>query len=407
MEELNNRLRQLLTDRLYQMIISSPRKKGAVSKVKIRPVMLKGRLCFQETVSRGTQVFHGNYEADKMRERILAYMEQDFRQLEAESMDGRLTVLVSKKGTATVKWKKADRQGSAMPIMTHNRRKRYILQEQEAVPFLVDLGVQTAEGKIVHAKYDKFKQINRYLEFVEDILPKLNTGKTIHILDFGCGKSYLTFALYYYLHELKGLDVSITGMDLKADVIEKCNQLAACYGYEKLHFLQGDIGGYEKEEAVDMVVTLHACDTATDYAIAKAIAWKAEVLFAVPCCQHEANRQMENELWEPVLKYGILKERMAALLTDGIRANLLEEAGYDTQVLEFIETEHTPKNLLIRAVRRKDAEAAQALRAREGALGSSRAGEIRIQRLAQKMHVELTLQRLLNEEGVASGRRRL
>lgn len=209
----------------------------------------------------------------------------------------------------------------------------------------------TKEGKIVRTRYDKFRQINRFLEFVEDILPQLPSGREITILDFGCGKSYLTFAMYYYFCELKKLDVNIIGLDLKEDVIAICNGLAEKYGYKKLHFYQGDIASYTGRDEVDMVVTLHACDTATDYALEKAVKWNAKVILSVPCCQHELNRQIANKELYPIMDYGILKERMAALLTDGIRAKLLENAGYETQILEFIDMEHTPKNLLIRAVK--------------------------------------------------------
>lgn len=236
-------------------------------------------------------------------------------------------------------------------ILSHNRVKQYILKEGVPVPFLVDLGVMTAAGKIVASRYDKFRKINRFLEYIEDILPRLPKDRQVTILDFGCGKSYLTFAMYYYLRELKGYDVQIIGLDLKTDVIENCQRLAESYGYQKLHFCQGDIADYEGVEHVDMVVTLHACDTATDYALAKAVGWGAEVILSVPCCQHELNRRMKNDMLAPVLEYGILKERMAALITDGIRAKLLENHGYETQILEFIDMDHTPKNLLIRAVK--------------------------------------------------------
>lgn len=209
----------------------------------------------------------------------------------------------------------------------------------------------TADGRIVHSRYDKFRQINRFLEFVQDILPKLPKGREINIIDFGCGKSYLTFAMYYYLKELNGFDIRVIGLDLKQDVIDHCNQLARKYGFEKLAFYHGDIASYEGVDQVDMVVTLHACDTATDYALAKAVRWNASVILSVPCCQHELNRQMKNDMLEPVLQYGLLKERMAALYTDGIRAEILENHGYRTQILEFIDMEHTPKNVLIRAVK--------------------------------------------------------
>lgn len=353
MDELKSRLSEFLSDRLYQIVISNPRSREQVSKVKVRPVLLKGKLYFQETVTKGTQVFHENFSKEVMRDRMIQYMQDEFKQLEAQSMDGKLTALVSKKGKVTVKCSRQSAMQKVLPDMSHNRTKQYLLKEGTPVPFLVDLGVQTKEGMIVRSRYDKFKQINRYLEFVEDILPTLEKEKTIHIIDFGCGKSYLTFALYYYLHELKGLNTRITGLDLKADVIEKCNYLAENYGYDMLRFYQGDIRTFEGADQVDMVVSLHACDTATDYAIKKAVDWNAKVLFAVPCCQHEVNGQIQSGLLSPVLKYGLLKERLSAILTDAVRANLLEEAGYDTQVLEFIDMEHTPKNILIRAIKKE------------------------------------------------------
>ena len=252
---------------------------------------------------------------------------------------------------------------------SHNRRKNYILEEGAPVPFLRDLGVMAEDGKIVRTKTDKFRQINRFLEFIEDILPRLEKGRELTILDFGCGKSYLTFAMYYYLHELRGYDIRIIGLDLKKDVIDHCGKLAEKYGYDKLTFLVGDIEDYDGVDRVDMVVTLHACDTATDYALAKAVGWGAEVILSVPCCQHELNAQFAAsggcaEVMAPVMDYGLLRERFAALATDGLRAKYLEREGYETQVLEFIDMEHTPKNILLRAVKtgRKDGRAAEEIR---------------------------------------------
>ena len=219
------------------------------------------------------------------------------------------------------------------------------------MPFLIDLGVMTREGKIVHAKYDKFRQINRFLEFIEDIREELPKGREVTILDFGCGKSYLTFAMYYYLKVLNHMDIRIIGLDLKEEVIDHCERLAREYGYEKLKFLTGDIASYTGQDSVDMVVTLHACDTATDFALEKAVKWGARVILSVPCCQHELNGQVSSEILEPILKYGLIKERMAALMTDALRAGMLEEKGYQVQILEFIDMEHTPKNILIRAVK--------------------------------------------------------
>ena len=353
--ELNTLLEKEVALSLQRILISGQKSQEGPSKVQIRPVQLRGELYFQCRETRGPKEFHRNLKKEELIRQILTWMEHDFRQLQLESDRGMGTVLVSKKGKVTVKWKtRMNGKGRTLESLAHNRKKRYILEEGTPVPFLCDLGVMTQAGRIVHARYDKFRQINRFLEFIEDILPKLPTGRELTILDFGCGKSYLTFAMYYYFRELKHLPGRIAGLDLKEDVIAECNSLAEKYGYDGLKFYQGDVASYEGESSVDMVVTLHACDTATDYALARAVAWNASVILSVPCCQHELNRQIACEKLAPVMDYGILKERMAALLTDGIRAKLLENAGYETQVLEFIDMEHTPKNLLIRAVRRSE-----------------------------------------------------
>lgn len=349
MEKLREYLEEQINEQLIQAVLSASRGNGP-SKVKIRPVKLKEEIVYQASATEGAKVFHKNYTRTEVIEYLETALKENFGQMQAAGgiMDG--TVLVSKKGKMTIKVKHHPKK-APVQIMAHNRVKQYILKEGIPVPFLVDLGVMNEKGKIITARYDKFRQINRFLEFVEDILPKLDRDREVTILDFGCGKSYLTFAMYYYLRELKGYDVNIIGLDLKTDVIEKCSKLAVKYGYEKLHFYQGDIADYDGVSSVDMVVTLHACDTATDFALAKAVEWGAQVILSVPCCQHEVNRQVKSELLEPLLKYGIIKERMSALITDGVRANLLESRGYDTQLLEFIDMEHTPKNILIRAVK--------------------------------------------------------
>ena len=350
MEELKALLAACLGEDLVHMIISGARTKDGVIRIRIRPVLKKGKLMYQSAARRGKQEFHANRSLEEITDDILGWMEKDFRQLQVQMKDRLITVLVSKKGKVTIKEKRGlccEKE----PGLAHNRKKHYILEEGIPVPFLQDLGVQTADGKIVHARYDKFRQINRFLEFIEDILPRMDRGRELTILDFGCGKFYLTFAMYYYLKVLNGYDIRIIGLDLKEDVITHCSQLAEKYGYDKRTFLTGDIAEYEGVSKVDMVVTLHACDTATDYALEKALEWDAKVILSVPCCQHELNGQMENDILEPVLKYGLLRERMAALITDGLRAGRLEEAGYQVQVLEFIDMEHTPKNILIRAVK--------------------------------------------------------
>ena len=349
METWRELLQYCLNKDLAKIIISNPRKKDGVRKVEIRPVLLRGELMFQAGEYTEKQVQHYNLTADEVYEKTAVWM-NEMKQLEALHPVGRMHVLISKKGKMTVK---RNQSGCSLPTsdLSHNRKKKYILDPSVQVPFLVDLGVQTKEGKVVQSRYDKFRQINRFLEFIEDIVSALPKDRESVMIDFGCGKSYLTFAMYYYLHELKGYDVRIIGLDLKENVIEHCQTLAEKYGYEKLTFLTGDIADYEGVDKVDMVVTLHACDTATDYALERAVRWGAKVILSVPCCQHELNGQIKSELLQPVLKYGLVKERMAALLTDAIRANLLEEAGYQVQILEFIDMEHTPKNILIRAVK--------------------------------------------------------
>ncbi len=359
MDELKLLLDSMLNDQLTQIILSNSRNSGHASKIKIRPVLIKGKLYFQETLYRGAQVFHENFKAEEEKVRIMNYLQELFRQGELKALTREAVVLVSKKGKITVKSRiktaaKVERtDDSKSSALSHNRSKQYILKDGQPVDFLVELGVQTPEGKVTKAKYDKFRQINRFLEFIEDVLDELPLNRLVRIIDFGCGKSYLTFAMYYYLHQMKNRDVEITGLDLKADVIERCNQLAHKLGYAKLCFEKGDISTYEGARNVDMVVSLHACDTATDYALEKAVKWGARVIMAVPCCQHEINRQISNDILQPILRYGVIKERLSALVTDALRANLLEGQGYETQIIEFIDMEHTPKNLLIRAVKGK------------------------------------------------------
>lgn len=348
MENLKLLLQENLDQEFLAAVLSAPRDKSGVEKVKVRPLLKRGELVFQLESFCNRQAFHENLSAEEAADRIFEYM-QNMKQMQMETKQWNYTVLVSKKGKLTIK-RKAQKNPNKQADMNHNRKKQYILEEGTMVPFLRDLGVMTEEGKIVRTKFDKFRQINRFLEFIEDILPQLDKGREVTILDFGCGKSYLTFAMYYYLHELKQYDIRIIGLDLKSEVIRRCNELSVKYGYEKLTFLEGDIADYEGVDQVDMVVTLHACDTATDYALAKAVGWHAKVILSVPCCQHEINGQIENDVLKPILKHGLLKERFSAIVTDALRAEYLEREGYEVQVLEFIDMEHTPKNILIRAI---------------------------------------------------------
>ena len=381
MKEIKMLLEQNLNIDFLSATLSNPKDKNGITKVKVRPILKQGELYFQCESHKNNQVFHENLEIPVAVNVLAEYMCQ-FKQMQMETKKFRYTVLVSKKGKVTIQ--KKQQAGCAKEVdLSHNRNKKYILQEGTTVPFLQDLGVMTSDGKIVRTKFDKFRQINRFLEFIEDILPQLAKDREVTILDFGCGKSYLTFAMYYYLHELKKYDVRIIGLDLKTDVIRHCNELAVKYGYEKLKFLEGNIADYTGVEEVDMVVTLHACDTATDFALDKAVGWNAKVILSVPCCQHELNGQIKSETLEPLMKYGLIKERMAALVTDALRAEYLESCGYDAQILEFIDMEHTPKNILIRAVKTGK---------KKGNLG-------KIKECEEFLHLNPMLGRLLKERG--------
>lgn len=379
------KIKQLLKEQLNKDFISatlsSPRTKE-VSKIKVRPLLKGDTLFFQLESFKNNQAFHENLMPEEACEKIAEYLMCYMKQMQMNTKDFTYTILVSKKGTVTIK-KIKQKDNTKKVDLSHNREKQYILKEGIPVPFLVELGVMTEEGSIIRSKFDKFRQINRFLEFIQDILPALNKEEEWNILDFGCGKSYLTFAMYYYLHELKGYPIRIVGLDLKKEVIRHCNELSQKFGYKNLAFLEGDIAGYKGMDAVDMVVTLHACDTATDFALAKAVQWNAKVILSVPCCQHELNQQIQEEVLAPLLKYGLIKERMAALMTDAIRAEYLVKEGYDAQILEFIDMEHTPKNILIRAVK----------------TGKRGDNEGQIQQIEKAFHLTPTLGRLLSDKG--------
>ncbi len=329
---------------------------------------------FQISRFRGPQVFHENADSSKVLNALNNSAGSLFHNVDVRTETGTITMLTSKKGKTTV-LRKPKETAKTSPLQTlttapHNRVKNYIIPEGKPVLFLEKLGVMTPSGSVHAQKYDKFRQINRFLEYVDDILPVLEEAagfcqeRPLRVIDFGCGKAYLTFALYYYLVEIRGLNADVFGLDLKKQVIEDCGKLAENCGYTGLHFSTGDIASYRQDAAaddtVDLVITLHACDTATDYALAYAVEHGARAILSVPCCQHELNtalgRTVTDEALNPMLKYGIVKERFSALATDVLRAGELEAAGYKTQLLEFIDMEGTPKNLLIRAVKRQEGE---------------------------------------------------
>lgn len=352
-QELQQAVNSLWKARPYKVILSNA-KETALEEMhpgrQYRKIILN-RLerCWQAEKYTEKQVFHENLSTDQVEAYICKALSAGFRQCSAWDGEWEHMVRVSRNQKVSCQRKKTTQ--APKEKLAHNRKKNYILEEGTLIPPLQDMGIFTKEGKVVRSMYDKYRQINRFVELIDDEIDSLPKDHPVTVIDFGCGKSYLTFILYYYLVKLKGLDVRITGLDLKADVIEQCNQAARKYGYEGLHFELGDISGYDCLYPVDMVISLHACDTATDYALYNAVRWKAKLIFSVPCCQHELNHQMKNEKLSILTRYGIVQERTAALMTDAVRGNLLTACGYKTQLLEFVDLSHTPKNILIRAVR--------------------------------------------------------
>lgn len=336
-------------DLLYA-VLSSPRANCPVQKINVRPIEIKEQLHFQISNFQGPQVFHENISEAECLKILMDQLQSNFKQGLICTSEADYQVLIDKKHQPTILKKPPSK---SQVSLTHNRPKQYIMEPGTPISFLVELGIMTKDGKVVAKKSDKFKQLNRFLEMIADVLPALDKGRKLHIIDFGCGKAYLTFALYHYLVDVNKWEVDIQGLDLKKDVILHCQELADKMGYSGLHFTVGDINQFKPDSNVDMVITLHACDTATDAALEKAIRWQAEVILSVPCCQHELYDQVKSDALAPILHHGILKERFASLATDAARVQLLEILGYQTQILEFIDLEHTPKNLLIRAVKRK------------------------------------------------------
>jgi SAM-dependent methyltransferase len=348
MENILKLLEKIIEEESLIYAVFSNVRKGVdkeYKKLKIKPVIIKHEKKFQFEYEYDKKVKHENLSEVEAIEVAYGLIKTYFKQAMIYALDADYQVLVSKKGLPKV-LKKAPSRNTF--DLSHNRKKNYILEENKPCHFLHELGVMNEKGLVHHKMYDKFRQINRYLEMVSDCVPHLNVDEKIQIVDFGCGKAYLTFALYHYLVEVKKLDIDIIGLDLKTDVIEHCNQISKKLGYEHLHFVQGDIKNFSGLKKVNMVVSLHACDTATDESLAKAIEWDTDVILAVPCCQHELFKKIHNPSMASMEKHGLIKERLSSLITDSIRANVLEIMGYNTQVLEFIDMEHTPKNILIR-----------------------------------------------------------
>ncbi len=348
MDKLNSVIEEILSDTLDKLILSNLKDKSyEFQKVIIRQKKSKNACFYQAEQYTKTQVIHVNMTAEECKSYIITSLDKHYKQFDAYTAKSSYTVKCKTldKIAVSKKLNKAEKEIS----LSHNREKSYLLKEGAIIPPLVDLGVITADGKIIKSHYDKFKQINRFIELIDDGIK--DKYSSINIIDFGCGKSYLTFILYYYLTEVKGIDAHIVGLDLKADVIEKCNNIAKGYGYHNLKFMVGDINGFTPPFLVNMVITLHACDTATDFAIANAVNWNADMIYSVPCCQKEVNKQIKSTSFDLIHRYGILKDRFSSIMTDAIRGAMLEYSGYKTQIVEFIDLSHSPKNLLIRAIK--------------------------------------------------------
>jgi 2-polyprenyl-3-methyl-5-hydroxy-6-metoxy-1,4-benzoquinol methylase len=353
-------------------------KSFAYNKAVIVPIQWRNKQIWQMTLYTDKQAFQENLKTlSELKKRIQELFQIKYKQLNFFGTTEDIELKLSKKGKILVGRHK--HATNAIQTQKHNRTKNRLLAEGEKILPLIDMGVMNKDGKIIAGQMDKFRQINKFLEMVDDTLKNWEKP-TLTVIDFGCGKSYLTFVLYYYLTQIKKLNARVIGLDLKEEVIEKCNIVAEKYGYKNLSFQIGNINAFQPDEKIDMVVSLHACDTATDYALFNAVSWDVPIILSVPCCQHEINTQIKNA-WPIMTKYGLIKERFSALLTDAIRANLLESEGYHVQVMEFIPMEHTAKNVLIRAVKQ-----------------NKKASTDQVQDLCQQFNIQPTLLKLLEEK---------
>ena len=370
-------LEEMIQAQIVRAIFSNPQQDCKYRKVTIRPVEIKNEIYYQVETFEEEKVFHKNIKEKELLKEML-YLSDRFKQIDTDTLTYSYHVKVSKKGKIFFNKKEETHKRD----LAHNRKKQYLLEEGIMIPVLVDLGVMTSEGKVIKSKYDKYRQINRFIEMVDDAVQEVLLDE-YHIVDFGCGKSYLTFVLYHYLVNILNKKVSIHGIDLKEEVIEECNELARKYHYDNLTFFAMDINDYKSEIPVDLVISLHACDIATDLAIYKGIAWDAKIMLNVPCCQHEINQQMHSDNDTLITRYGLIQERVSALMTDALRANLIGACGYEVQLLEFIELEHSPKNILIRSIKKKQANKEKLL--------------MEVKRMLDEYHLNPYLYQLLEE----------
>lgn len=384
--QIKEELEKIQNTQVFKAVISNPMDKDNVY---IRILVEKNKKGNQEEfiISSYTekQVFHTHISLQELASYIYEQLSL-YKQLNVFTIEADYMIKTSKKGKIffSKTFKKEIKEITYK--VKNNRKKQYILEEGTIIEPLIDMGIFTKEGKVVTSMYDKFKQINRFIEIIDDTVSKMNM-KSIHIIDFGCGKSYLTFVMYYYFKFIKEIEVEIIGLDLKEQVIENCNIAAKKYGYDGLRFQLGDINGFKTDQSIDMVITLHACDMATDYALYNAIKWNAKMIFSVPCCQHELNKQIETENLSILTRYGIAKERLSSIYTDVIRCNLLEAMSYKVQLMEFVDFDNTPKNLLIRANLSNIPDHVKASMIKE------------VEELSRQFHLKQKLHTLLKDDG--------
>ncbi|MFO1000568.1 MAG: SAM-dependent methyltransferase [Planctomycetaceae bacterium] len=352
-EELIRLLREAATQRtLQKATFSAPRATGAENlRVDVRPTEIRGEWMLQFTTSTATQQFHRNMNSAEASSELARLASEDYRNVNLTTADALWEARTSRKDKCFLRRTGVATRPSA-EVVTHNRKRNYLIPEGVPCPFLIHTGVMTKDGSVRASHARKFGQINRFLEFVNDIVEQMPSDRPVQIVDFGCGKSYLTFATHYLLTSILQRECRIIGLDRRKDVVATCTNIVRELQLQHLEFSVGDIAGFESSGPVDLVISLHACDTATDYALAQGIRWQSRVILAVPCCQHELNEHLQSGSLAPLTSYGLTKERFASLATDTMRAGLLSAAGYQTQVLEFIDMEHTPKNILIRGVLR-------------------------------------------------------
>lgn len=342
------------------LLVLSRKRRGprdGFSKVSVRPVVVRKKPAYQFTFHFSDRVTHENFEPAPAAKRAVRLLEKSFE--DAALYTSKADYSFRADGDGSFRVKSGPPTKAQTPAPAHNRSKEYLIPEGVPCAFLIEIGVMTPAGQVKSSMTHKFRQINRFLELVDDIVPSLGTDGTLRVVDFGCGKSYLTFALHYLLSEIHGRKVDILGLDRKPDVVRHCAELAGRLSCDGLEFREGGIAEHQESNPVDLAVSLHACDTATDDALAQAIRWQARVILVVPCCQHEFAKQLKSRELAPLISHGILRERFAAIATDALRSLVLEIAGYATQVVEFIDMEHTAKNILIRAVRRNHSDARQ------------------------------------------------